>query len=237
MTRLSVNVNKLALLRNARGENQPNLSEWVAKIESYGAQGITVHPRPDERHVTRKDVYTLKKIVNTEFNIEGFPSTDFIELIQDIKPEQVTLVPDPPRVLTSNTGWDTIGQFDFLVDVVKQIKKHTERISLFMNPVIVEIQKVKEIDADRIELYTGPYAADFSANPEKSIRQYVLAAEAALQSGLGINAGHDLNLDNLKFFKNNIANLAEVSIGHAIICDALIYGMENVIPLYLKQLQ
>ncbi len=233
MTKLSVNINKIATLRNARGNNLPNLLQVALDCEKYGAQGITVHPRPDERHITYRDVYELKSLVTTEFNIEGFPNTKFIQLVLDIKPEQVTLVPDPPNVLTSNAGWDTLKQKDFLKEVIAEFKLAGIRTSIFVDTEIVNIENAVGTGTDRIEFYTGPYADNFTKNKEAAIAPFVKAATIANQLGLGINAGHDLNLDNLSYFKNNISGLLEVSIGHALICDSLYFGLENTIKKYL----
>ena len=235
MANLSVNINKIATIRNARGGNNPNLVQVAIDCEEFGAQGITVHPRPDERHIRREDVYALKKVVKTEFNIEGYPSEDFIQLIKEIKPEQCTLVPDPPHVLTSNTGWDTIKHAEFLKEVVAELKKYS-RVSLFLNPEIEMVKAAKDCGTDRIEFYTGPYADNFNQNKEEAIADYVSAAKVAQELGLGINAGHDLDLQNLQYFKECIPNLAEVSIGHALICDSLYFGLENTIRMYRAKL-
>lgn len=237
MTRLSVNVNKIATLRNARGGNTPNLIQVCKDIERFGGQGITVHPRPDERHIRKKDVYDIKKEISTEFNIEGYPSKDFIEMVVDIKPQQVTLVPDPPEVLTSNAGWDTLKHQSFLKEVIDELKLNGIRSSIFIetNPLLIE--KAKETGADRVELYTESYAANYSTNKEKAIADFVSAAKVAHEVELGLNAGHDLSLSNLKYFKENIPNLLEVSIGHALISDALYFGLENTIQLYLRCLK
>ena len=237
MTKLSVNINKIATIRNARGNNLPNLLQVAIDCEKYGAQGITVHPRPDERHITYRDVYELKPLVTTEFNIEGFPNTKFIQLVLDIKPEQVTLVPDPPNVLTSNAGWDTLKQKDFLKEVIAEFKAAGIRTSIFVDTKIVNIENAVGTGTDRIEFYTGPYANNFTKNKEKAIVPFVKAAILANQLGLGINAGHDLNLANLSYFKNNIAGLLEVSIGHALICDSLYFGLETTIKKYLTCLR
>lgn len=237
MTKLSVNINKIATIRNARGGNLPNLVQVAKDCEKFGAQGITIHPRPDERHIRYQDVYDLKKVVTTEFNIEGFPNTQFINLVIENKPEQVTLVPDPPGVLTSNAGWDTVKQKDFLKEVIQEFKSNNIRTSIFVDTQLVNIENAVGTGTDRIELYTGPYAEDFSKNKELAIAEYVKAAKLADSLGLGINAGHDLNLDNLNYFKNNIINLKEVSIGHALICDALYYGLEETIKKYLSCLK
>jgi pyridoxine 5-phosphate synthase len=237
MTKLSVNINKIATIRNARGGNLPNLVEVAKDCEKFGAQGITIHPRPDERHIRYQDVYDLKKVVTTEFNIEGFPNTQFINLVLENKPEQVTLVPDPPGVLTSNAGWDTLKQKDFLKEVIKEFKQNNIRTSIFVDTQLVNIENAIETGTDRIEFYTGPYAEDFPKNNEIAIAEYVKAADLANSLGLEINAGHDLNLENLNYFKNNIINLKEVSIGHALICDALYFGLEETIKKYLSCLK
>jgi len=237
MTKLSVNINKIATLRNARGNNLPNLLQVAIDCEKYGAQGITVHPRPDERHITYRDVYELKPILSTEFNIEGFPNDKFIKLVLDVKPNQVTLVPDPPNVLTSNAGWNTLKQKDFLKEVIAEFKAAGIRTSIFVDTEIVTIENAVGTGTDRIEFYTGPYADNFTTNKEAAITPFVKAATIANQLGLGINAGHDLNLANLSYFKNNISGLLEVSIGHALICDSLYFGLENTIKKYLACLR
>ncbi|MDF1673224.1 MAG: pyridoxine 5'-phosphate synthase [Vicingaceae bacterium] len=237
MTKLSVNINKVATIRNARGNNLPNLIQVASDCEKFGAQGITVHPRPDERHITYQDVYDLKKVVTTEFNIEGFPNTKFINLVLETKPEQVTLVPDPPGVLTSNAGWDTLKQKDFLKEVIKEFKNNNIRTSIFIDTEIRNIENAPETGADRIEFYTGPYAENFTSNKENAIAPFIKAANLANSLGLEINAGHDLNLENLNFFKTNINGLLEVSIGHALICDSLYFGLENTIQKYLNCLK
>jgi pyridoxine 5-phosphate synthase len=237
MTKLSVNINKVATIRNARGNNLPNLIQVAIDCEKFGAQGITVHPRPDERHITYQDVYDLKKVVTTEFNIEGFPNTSFIDLVKTVKPEQVTLVPDPPNVLTSNAGWDTLKQKDFLKEVINEFKADGIRTSIFVDTEIQNIENALGTGTDRIEFYTGPYADNFNASKEKAIVPFIKAANLANKLGLGINAGHDLNLANLTFFKNNINNLLEVSIGHALICDSLYFGLEDTIKRYLNCLK
>ena len=237
MTRLSVNVNKIATLRNARGGNTPNLVQMCLDIERFGAQGITVHPRPDERHIRKNDVYAIKDAIQTEFNIEGYPSREFIDMVIEVKPEQVTLVPDPPDVLTSNAGWDTINQQSLLREVVSEFKSNNIRTSIFIDPNQVLIEKAKETGADRIELYTESFAANYAVNKEKAIAEFTKAALVANELALGINAGHDLSLENLQFFQKNIPNLLEVSIGHALISDALYLGIENTIQLYLRCLK
>jgi pyridoxine 5-phosphate synthase len=237
MSRLSVNINKIATLRNARGGDVPNLVQVALDCEKFGAQGITIHPRPDERHIRYKDVYDLKKVVTTEFNIEGYPNKKFIDLILDVNPEQVTLVPDPPGVLTSNAGWKVTEQKDFLNDVLSKFKDAGIRTSIFMETDLEQINFLPNICTDRIEFYTGPYAEKFKVNPEKAIKDYVVAAQRVAEFGLGINAGHDLDTENLAFFKSQIPQLMEVSIGHALISDALYWGLEKTIQNYLKALQ
>ncbi len=234
MTRLSVNINKIATLRNSRGGNIPNVVEAAIKIEQFGAEGITVHPRPDERHIRYNDVYDLKEVIKTEFNIEGNPIKKFMEIVIDIEPAQVTLVPDAHNAITSNEGWDTIEQKDFLKDIISRLHERGIRASIFVDPDPEKIKHAIDTGTDRVELYTEPYARTFSENKEKAIRPYVVAAETAKENGLGINAGHDLNLDNLRFFIEHIPYCDEVSIGHAIISDALYFGLENTIQMYLR---
>ena len=235
MTKLSVNINKIASIRNARGGDMPNLVQVAIDCENFGAQGITVHPRPDERHIRYKDVFDLKEVVTSEFNIEGYPSTSFIDLVKKIKPHQVTLVPDPPNAITSNAGWDTIKNEEFLTKVVSEFKSLGIRTSIFIDTDLKNIENAVKTKTDRIELYTESYAKSFN-NKEIAIKPFIKAAIRANELGLGINAGHDLNLENLKYFKNKIPGLLEVSIGHALICDAIYLGLENVIQMYLKQL-
>jgi len=237
MTRLSVNINKIATLRNARGGDLPDLIQVAKDCEKFGAQGITVHPRPDERHIKYADVPLLKEVVKTEYNIEGNPSENFIKLVESVMPEQVTLVPDAPGVLTSDTGWDTIKNNRKLVDLVQRFHSNGIRVSLFIDPIPKFIKAAKETGADRIEFYTGDYAKNFHKNKESAIKPFVETAKIASDIGIGINAGHDLNLDNLSYFKNNIPNLLEVSIGHALISDALYFGLYTTIQLYLKELE
>jgi pyridoxine 5-phosphate synthase len=236
MTKLSVNINKVATLRNARGGNMPDVLQVALDCERFGAHGITVHPRPDERHIRKRDVYNLKPALTTEFNIEGYPSDEFIAMVLDVKPAQVTLVPDPPEVLTSNAGWDTIAHKSFLQDVIGQFKEAGIRTSIFIETNEEEIAGAAETGTNRVELYTEAYASGYYANRERAIAPYLVAAEMATKHGLGLNAGHDLNLDNLAYFAANIPDLLEVSIGHALISDALYYGLENVIQMYLHQL-
>ena len=237
MSRLSVNINKIALLRNARGSEIPDLIQFARDCERYGAQGITVHPRPDERHIRRSDVYALKKVVTTEFNIEGYPTDDFMKMVLEVKPEQCTLVPDEPGQLTSDHGWDTIKHADFLKKVISDLHKTGIRVSLFIDPINALIDGAKNTGADRIEFYTGPYAHDFYNDKDAAIKDFAAAAKHCNEVGIGINAGHDLNLDNLKFFKQHIPQLLEVSIGHALVRDCLYYGLENTIQLYRRQLE
>lgn len=237
MTRLSVNINKLATLRNARGANNPDVVRWAVDIERFGAQGITVHPRPDERHIRRSDVRELKAVVTTEFNIEGYPSADFIALVLEVRPHQVTLVPDPPGVLTSNAGWDAREQKVFLKEVCARFKSDGIRTSLFMGTDPELIGHAAETGTDRIELYTEPYAANYHMDRNTAIAPFTRAAQRAAELGLGLNAGHDLDRHNLAFFKDNVPGLLEVSIGHALVCDALTFGMENTVQLYLRELR
>jgi pyridoxine 5-phosphate synthase len=215
----------------------PDLLKAAVDIQQFGADGITVHPRPDERHVRYKDVYELRPFVNTEFNVEGYPSKDFLKLVMDVKPEQVTLVPDPPGVLTSNAGWDTVVNKDFLKDVVALLKEAGMRVSLFIDPVAGMIEKAKDTGADRVELYTEAYATGYTSNPELALKPFIEAAIIAHKVGLGLNAGHDLNLQNLSYFKRMIPGLLEVSIGHALISDALYFGLEKTVQAYLKELE
>jgi len=234
MTKLSVNINKIATLRNARGGNVPNLVQIAKDCERFGADGITIHPRPDERHITTQDVYDLAPIVTTEFNIEGYPDARFLQILSEVKPAQATLVPDPPHVLTSNAGWDTKKHLIELQDLIAQIQAMGIRTSIFVDTNLTHIEYAKKTGVDRIEFYTGPYAENFSSDAQAAIRDYVTAANLAQELGLGINAGHDLNTENLAFFKAQIPNLLEVSIGHALISDALYWGLENTIQLYKR---
>ncbi len=237
MTRLSVNINKIATLRNARGGNYPNVLDAAINCERFGAQGVTVHPRPDERHIRYQDVYDIKPVVTTEFNIEGYPSEDFIKLVLDVKPHQVTLVPDPPEALTSNAGWDTIKNKNLLKEIISRFQSAGIRTSIFIETDPELIKNAADTGTDRVELYTEPYAANFDNNKEQAITPFVKAAETAVEVGLGLNAGHDLNLDNLKYFNQNIPGLMEVSIGHALISDALYLGLENTVQMYLRELK
>jgi len=236
MTKLSVNINKIATIRNARGGDIPNVLSAVINCQLFGADGITVHPRPDERHIRYKDVVDIKPVITTEFNIEGNPTDRFIELVVSIKPNQVTLVPDAHDAITSNAGWDTVKHRDYLTYIVSVFKKEGIRTSIFVDPDPIFVENAAATGADRVELYTEPYAAEYAANPAKAIESYIKAAETAHKAGLGLNAGHDLNLDNLKYFKQNIPWLDEVSIGHALISDALYIGLENAIMMYKRQL-
>ncbi len=237
MTRLSVNINKIATIRNARGGNNPNIVQVAKDCERFGAQGITIHPRPDERHVTTQDVYDLQPVVTTEFNIEGYPDQRFLDFIKELKPSQATLVPDPPGVLTSNAGWDTVKYKSLLEEVIAEIKKSGVRTSVFIGTEKALIEGAAKCGADRVELYTEPYAANYAKNRGEAVKPFVEAAQIALNSGMGLNAGHDLSLENLKYLKEQIPELDEVSIGHALICDALYYGLENTIQLYLRELK
>jgi pyridoxine 5-phosphate synthase len=232
MTKLSVNINKIASIRNARGGDIPNLLDFAKDCERFGADGITIHPRPDERHITHKDVYELKEVVKKEFNIEGYPDERYMKIIKDIRPTQATLVPDPPGVLTSNAGWDTKENFNFLKKICQQINSWGVRTSIFIAPDKEKIELAHKLGVNRIELYTGPYAVDFKKDKEAAIQLYILATKHATDLGLGINAGHDLNLENLNYFKQSLNSLDEVSIGHAIISDALYLGIENTIQRY-----
>ena len=236
MTKLSVNINKIATLRNSRGGNVPNLLTVAADLQDYGAQGITIHPRPDQRHIKYDDALALPKVLTTEFNIEGNPITKFIDLVNRIKPDQVTLVPDEENAITSNKGWDTIKHRDFLKEVINEFKGNGIRTSIFIDPNEKMIEGAKVTGTDRIELYTEAYAINYLQNPEKAIAPYLKAAKVANKLDIGINAGHDLNLANTAFFAKNIPQLLEVSIGHALISESLYFGFENVIPMYLQRL-
>lgn len=235
MTRLSVNINKIATLRNARGGNIPNVLQAAIDCQRFGAEGITVHPRPDERHIRFQDVRDIKPIITTEFNIEGYPSESFTKLVLEVMPHQVTLVPDPPDAITSNAGWDTIKNKDFLKKVISTYRSVGIRTSIFVDADPELVKHAADCCTDRVELYTEPYADNFPVNRETAIEPFYNAAVAAKEVGLGLNAGHDLNLDNLRFFTQTIPWLLEVSIGHALIADALYYGLENTIQMYLKQ--
>ncbi len=236
MTNLSVNINKIALLRNSRGSNLPNLIQVAQDCETFGAQGITVHPRPDQRHIRYDDVPALKAVVKTEFNIEGYPDRALLDLVIANRPHQCTLVPDSPDQLTSDNGWDTLKNKSFLTETIQELQGHGIRISLFINPEGNMIEGAKAVGADRIEFYTGPFAHDFEADSAAAVKAYTDAALIANRVGLGINAGHDLNLKNLRYFKEHCPGLLEVSIGHALIADALYYGLSNTVKMYLRQL-
>ena len=236
MTQLSVNINKIATLRNARGGNIPNVLKAAVDCQAFGADGITVHPRPDQRHITKKDAYELRDIITTEYNIEGYPSKDFIKMVLDICPEQVTLVPDTVDVITSNCGWDTLKHTSFLKEVISEFKESGIRTSIFVNPEVKIIEGAKLCGTDRIELYTEDYAARFPVDKNQAISPYLAAAEKALECKLEINAGHDLSLNNLSFFINQINNVSEVSIGHALISDAIYLGLENTVQMYKRLL-
>ena len=233
MTRLSVNINKVATLRNARGENNPDLVRFALACEAAGAQGITVHPRPDERHIRRADLPLLKEAISTEMNIEGYPSEDFIRLVLETKPAQVTLVPDAPDQLTSNHGWDVTANFDMLSAIIKRFKEAGIRVSVFVDPSTVQVLEAKIAGADRVELYTKSYADNYAKNRELAIAPFVEAASAARVCGIGLNAGHDLSLENLRYFHEMIPWVDEVSIGHALICDALYLGLDTTVRAYL----
>jgi pyridoxine 5-phosphate synthase len=235
MTRLSVNINKIATIRNARGGNNPDVVKVALDCERFGADGITVHPRPDERHIRRQDVYDLKKVLTTEFNIEGYPAPAFMELVCQIKPAQVTLVPDSPDQITSNDGWDTLKNQDFLTDIVSELKRNGIRASVFVDPDPMMVELAAKAGADRVELYTEPYATNYvKSDPETAVKPFVTAARKARECGMGLNAGHDLSLVNLRFLKEQIPWLDEVSIGHALVCDALYLGLEKTISEYKK---
>jgi pyridoxine 5-phosphate synthase len=237
MTSLSVNINKIATLRNSRGGNNPDLIKVALDCERFGAQGITVHPRPDERHIRYQDVFDLKKVIATEFNIEGNPTEKkFVELVLANKPAQVTLVPDSQGQLTSNHGWDTIKHQEYLKEIIAEFKSAGIRVSIFVDPIKITIEAAAKTGTDRIELYTEAYAKDFRLNKEAAIKPYIEAANLANELGMGINAGHDLDLNNLKFFAQQIPKLMEVSIGHALVSDSLYFGLENTIQMYLRQL-
>jgi pyridoxine 5-phosphate synthase len=236
MTRLSVNINKIATLRNSRGGNIPNVPEAAIRCQKFGAQGITVHPRPDERHIRQQDVYDLKPIINTEFNIEGYPSNEFLDMVCEVIPDQVTLVPDAHDAITSNQGWDIIKHFDFLKDTVVRLQSYNIRTSIFVETDLNNLEAAKKVGTDRIEFYTEPYAKQFPIDKKAAVKPFAIAAKKANELDIGINAGHDLNLDNLKFFAENINGLLEVSIGHALIADALYFGLEKTIYKYLEQI-
>ena len=236
MTQLSVNINKIATIRNARGGNTPNILDFARDIESYGAHGITVHPRPDERHITYSDVYDLSQVVKTEFNIEGNPNKSFINMVLDVKPTQVTLVPDDDDAITSNRGWDTKNNLDFLMDIISEFKINGIRTSVFVDPLIEMVEYAKITGADRVELFTENYALGFLKDKYNAISSYVSASKTASDLNLGLNAGHDLNFQNLNFFNQSIPGLLEVSIGHALISESLYHGLEKTIKMYIDQL-
>lgn len=238
-TKLSVNINKIALLRNSRNMNLPNVIQFAEDCLRFGADGITIHPRPDERHIRKTDVYALRELfprANAEFNIEGYPSEDFMKLVLEIKPDQVTLVPDPPHVLTSSEGWNTIEQFSFLKGIIKTLQEEGMRVSLFMDTQLDLLEAAAGLQTDRIEFYTGSFSHEFDLGNTDIIQSFVTASKKCDEWGLGINAGHDLNLKNLKYFKQHVPSLLEVSIGHALVSDCLYYGLENVVPMYKRLL-
>ena len=237
MTKLSVNINKIATLRNSRGGDVPNVVQFARDVQKFGAQGVTIHPRPDERHIRYQDVYDLKPEVYTEYNIEGNPIRQFVDMVLKVKPTQVTLVPDAEDAITSNAGWDTIKHKDFLIDIIKEFKQNGIRTSIFVDPDLKQVEGAKATGTDRIELYTEAFANDYGLGNEMGIKPYADCAVLANALGLGINAGHDLSLDNIKFFQQNIPDLLEVSIGHALISESLYLGIENVINMYLRQLK
>ena len=236
MTKLSVNINKIATIRNARGGDIPNVVFAAKRIEEFGAEGITVHPRPDQRHITYKDVEDLSTSLKTELNIEGYPNREWLDLVIKANPSQATLVPDPPGVLTSNAGWNTLQYGAFLKEVLTELKSYGIRTSIFIEPDLQLIDGAKEVGADRIELYTEPFAANYSIDRESAVKPFALASKHAHEIGLGINAGHDLNLENLEYFTTSLPYLDEVSIGHALISDALFFGLENTVQMYLSKL-
>ena len=236
MTNLSVNINKIATLRNARGGNMPNVVQAAIDCQRFGADGITIHPRPDERHITNRDVYEIKEVINTEFNIEGYPSEKFVKMVLDVKPEQVTLVPDAIDVITSNNGWNTVENQTFLTEIIGEFKNNNIRTSIFVNPQGEMVEGAKKCGSDRVELYTESYANIFQTDRSQAIKSYINAAEIANKCNLEINAGHDLSLQNLSFFVKTIANVSEVSIGHALISDAIYLGLENTIQMYKRLL-
>ena len=237
MTKLSVNINKIATLRNSRGGDTPNVVQFAKDVQEFGAEGVTIHPRPDERHIRYQDAYDLKPIVYTEYNIEGNPILKFVDMILDIKPTQVTLVPDAIDALTSNAGWDTLKHKDFLSEIITEFKRNNIRTSIFLDPDLKQVEGAKATGADRIELYTEAFAHEYNLGNKNAIKPYVACAELANKLNLGVNAGHDLSLDNMKFFKENIPELLEVSIGHALISESLYLGVENVVQMYLHRLK
>ena len=237
MTKLSVNINKIATLRNSRGGNTPNVVQFAKDVQEFGAEGVTIHPRPDERHIRYQDAFDLKPIVYTEFNIEGNPISKFVDMVLSVKPTQVTLVPDAVDAITSNAGWDTIKHKDFLTEVISEFKRNNIRTSIFLDPDLKQVEGAKATGTDRIELYTEAFAHQYSLGNEKSIKPYTECAILSNELDLGVNAGHDLSLDNIKFFKDNIPGLLEVSIGHALISESLYLGIENVVQMYLHKLK
>lgn len=237
MTKLSVNINKIATLRNSRGGDVPNVVQFVKDVQRFGADGVTIHPRPDERHIRYQDAYDLKPEVYTEFNIEGNPIPKFVDMVLEIQPTQVTLVPDGEDILTSNAGWDTLKNKSFLSEVIQEFKNHGIRTSIFLDPVLNQVEGAKETGADRIELYTEAYAHQYGLGNLDAVKPYAQCAELAHELGLGVNAGHDLSLDNIEFFKKHVSNLLEVSIGHALISESLYLGIDNVINMYLQKLK
>ena len=237
MTKLSININKIATLRNSRGGDTPNVVQFAKDVQEFGAEGVTIHPRPDERHIRYQDAYDLKPIVYTEYNIEGNPILKFVDMILDIKPTQVTLVPDAIDALTSNAGWDTLKHKDFLSEIITEFKRNNIRTSIFLDPDLKQVEGAKATGADRIELYTEAFAHEYNLGNKNAIKPYVACAELANKLNLGVNAGHDLSLDNIKFFKENIPELLEVSIGHALISESLYLGVENVVQMYLHRLK
>ena len=234
MTKLSVNINKIATIRNARGGNTPSVVEAAKNCQNYGADGITIHPRQDERHITKKDVYDLKEVVTKEYNIEGYPSKEFIDMVIEISPDQVTLVPDGPDVITSCAGWDTNKYQNLLTDIISVFKEKNIRTSIFIDPLIKMVEGARLCGADRVELYTEEYAIKYHLSKEEAVKKYIIAAKKANELGIGLNAGHDLNLENLSFFSDSIPNLKEVSIGHALISDSIYFGLENTIQMYKR---
>lgn len=237
MTKLSVNINKIATLRNSRGGDVPNVVQFAKDVQRFGADGVTIHPRPDERHIRYQDAYDLKPEVYTEFNIEGNPIPKFVDMVLEIQPTQVTLVPDGEDILTSNAGWDTLKNKSFLSEVIQEFKNHGIRTSIFLDPVLNQVEGAKETGADRIELYTEAYAHQYGLGNLDAVKPYAQCAELAHELGLGVNAGHDLSLDNIEFFKKHVSNLLEVSIGHALISESLYLGIDNVINMYLQKLK
>jgi pyridoxine 5-phosphate synthase len=237
MTKLSVNINKFATIRNARGGNNPDVVQVAKDCQHFGAEGITIHPRPDERHITTHDVYSLATVITTEYNIEGYPDKRYLKLVAATRPAQATLVPDGPDVLTSNAGWDVIAHHQYLTEVVAELHEYGVRVSLFVDPNPEMVIAAAETGADRVELYTESYARMYHTDPEAAIEPFIVSVKAAIKTGVGINAGHDLDLTNLRYFYQNVPELLEVSIGHALVCDALYFGLENTINLYLKALR